>query len=182
MLVRSTGRVPRVRASARLSAPAGAGSSVSFWSRACSSPGSAACSASCSRARRGRAERLGREALPRVDEVGFDLTVLGFAVLDDARHGRGVRDGACAARRARRAQPGHARTIAGGHGCTPQQGVRSGPRRCAAGARADAARRRRRARRAVSSPAAGGSRLPRRSRPDVRGQSSDGSISRRASR
>ena len=109
-------------------------------------------------------QRLGRDALPRLDEVGIDATVLLFAIAATGADRRGLRHDAGAAPRRRGAGAVAAAAVA-----LRDRRPRAGPaaRRAGRGAgraRADAARRRGDpAGRLLAAPA-GRSRLPRRAR------------------
>ena len=118
---------------------------------------------------------LGRDAIPRLDEVGFDPVVLGFAALVTLATAVGVRRRAGAAFRSHLSRrcpssaiPRDGDTRAG----TASQ--RTGGR--AARARADTADRRRRAAGELPSSAAGGPRVSRRRCPDVRREPSERSL------
>ena len=165
---------------ARHWAPGLLGCSGSFSLKACSSPASGAClGLTLARIGVNVLQRLGGDAVPRLDEVGFNPVVLGFAGVTTMI--TAVTFGVLPALRFARVPP--SRRF--GSSRAPRPAARAGtaaqrPRRCATGACAHAACRRRRAVGEFLLPEPGAARIPRRRSPDLRREPPGGPVRRRA--
>ena len=182
VLVRATGRVHEFAVRAAL----GSGrrdSRASCWSRACCWPSlGGVLGLALADAGIRVLQDLGRDALPRLDEVGLNADVLVFALVATAA--TAVAFGIAPVLRLAGTSPVEAlrqqsRSATG----APRAGAVARHAGCGAGgARADAARRRGRPAGQLLSAAAGGPRRSRRARPHLRGESADGAVRRGATR